>query len=190
MTHDIVVFLDQDALFRYPALPLEWLLNHWQHDAETSLMLAFDPNQDFNTDPHSNLYMNTGFIVAQNSSRTHDLLDAWLRCPTGADHEGCRRFAYDWPHEQAALMSFVKQIEFTRLSDVRAVPCGEANGSPWTADQHGCRGALVRHLWKEGKGRQPDELVDQVMHYLMPALYGDFRKDYNQGLATATSAEA
>ncbi|OAA78877.1 Galactosyl transferase [Akanthomyces lecanii RCEF 1005] len=189
-THEFVVFLDQDALFRYPTLPLEWLLNHWQHDDETSLMLAYDPDRPFNTDSHGNLYMNTGFIIAQNSSRTHDLIDAWLRCPEGAEHEGCMRFAYDWPHEQAALMSFVKEYEFTRPGDVRAVPCGEANGSPWTADQHGCRGALVRHLWKEGKGRQADELVDSVMQYLMPALYADFRDGHNQTLQAAAGVES
>ncbi|EJP67142.1 Glycosyltransferase, family GT34 [Beauveria bassiana ARSEF 2860] len=189
MSYDLVVFLDQDAVFRYPALPLEWLLNHWRHTNETALLLAADPDKAFNTDPHGSRYLNTGFIVAQNSTRTHRLIDAWLRCPFGAEYSGCRRFAHQWPHEQAALVSFVHRYAFTRPEDVRAVPCAEANGSPWTAAEHGCRGALVRHLWRNGKGRQPDELVDQVLRYLMPALYSDFRNGYYKTLAMASAPE-
>ncbi|ATY58511.1 Galactosyl transferase [Cordyceps militaris] len=187
LQYDIVVFLDQDAVFRYPALPLEWLLNHWQHTNATGLMLAADPDKPFNTDPRGQRYLNTGFIIAQNSSRTHDLIDAWLRCPAGDEFPDCRRFAYDWPHEQAALVSFVRHFRFARPDDVRAVPCAEANGSPWTAAEHGCRGALVRHLWKEGKGRQPEELADQVLQYIMPALWRDFRTSHYVAMAKASA---
>ncbi|OAR05003.1 hypothetical protein LLEC1_02759 [Akanthomyces lecanii] len=175
MTHDYVVFLDQDAMFRYPALPLEWLMNHWQHNDQTSLMLAAEPDKEYNTDGNGTLYFNTGFIIAQNSTRTHDIIDAWLDCPKGIKYDACRRFAWDWPHEQAALVGFVKQHEFTNPSDIRSVPCAEANGSPWTVEEHGCRGSLVRHLWLNGKNHQPTELIDQVMGYFMPALYSDFR---------------
>lgn len=184
MTHEFVVFLDQDAVFRYSALPLEWLLNHWQHNKETHLMLADEPEKEFNKDPHGILYFNTGFVIAQNSTRTHEIIDAWLDCPNGDKYNDCKRFAYDWPHEQAALVGFVKQNEFTLPNDIRSVPCSEANGSPWTAEEHGCRGALVSHLWLNGKNHQPEELVTQVTQYFMPALYNDFRTAHDKNSVT------
>ncbi|XWW98087.1 hypothetical protein V2A60_006083 [Cordyceps javanica] len=50
-------------------------------------------------------------------------------------------------------------------------------------------GALVRHLWRDGKGRQPEELVDQVLRYLMPALYSDFRDEYWKVMAEVLAQE-
>lgn len=180
MTHEFVVFLDQDAMFRYPAVPLEWLMNHWGHNKETRLMMAAEPDLPHNTNGHGILYANTGFVIAQNSTRTHDIIDAWMSCPEGIKYEDCKRYRYDWPHEQAALIGYVKQKEFTRPDDIRAVPCNEANGSPYTAKENGCRGALVRHLWTGGKGKQPGELIDHVMEYFLPALYKDYRESHDK----------
>ncbi|PHH60549.1 hypothetical protein CDD81_1554 [Ophiocordyceps australis] len=174
--YEFVVFLDQDAMFHRPHIPLEWLMNHWNHTSETSLMVAKDPDNPHNTDSNGNLFWNTGFIIAQNSSRLHELFDAWIECPRDTTSPGCSHYAYNWPHEQGALRTFIQQGLFNRSEDIHPVPCAEANGSPWTLDSDGagCGGVFVRHFWTNGKPHPPEELAENVMHYFVQQLHESF----------------
>ena len=172
--YDFVLFMDQDAMFRYPVLPLEWLMNHWNHTPKTLFMMSDEPVKDYNRHSNGKPYFNTGFIIAQNSTRTHEFIDAWEECPRESRYPGCGKWAHEWPHEQAALVGFVLD-DFNEPDDLRSVPCNEANGSPMTVDDEGCAGTLVRHFWTKGKGHQPEELADNVMRYFLPNLQEAFR---------------
>ncbi|PHH82189.1 hypothetical protein CDD82_6747 [Ophiocordyceps australis] len=174
--YELVVFLDQDAMFHHPHLPLEWLLNHWNHTSETALMVAQDPDLPHNKDANGNLFWNTGFIIAQNTSRANELFDAWIECPRDTTSPGCSHYAYNWPHEQGALRTFIQQGLFNRPEDIHPLPCSEANGSPVALSMSGpgCGGVFVRHFWSEGKSHPPEELADNVMRYFVKQLHGSF----------------
>lgn len=176
-SYEIVVFLDQDAMFHYPALPIEWLMNYWNHTLETRLMLAEDPDRDKNKDDSGTLYHNTGFIIARNSPRTFEIMDAWEECPRETKYFGCSRLAYQWPHEQAALGAFVSKLDFNDAEDIRGIPCSEANGSPMTYATEGCNGTFVRHFWMDGKSHPPNELADNILRYAVPMLHRAYLSD-------------
>jgi len=107
----IVVVMDGDALWNYPEIPLEWLMNHWDFTSESSLAISSDPTRMHNS--HGDQQANTGFIIAQQSDRTTEIMDAWLECPTGKRHPGCERYAVFRFHEQQAFNDYVR-YDFNR----------------------------------------------------------------------------
>ncbi|KAJ3483461.1 hypothetical protein NLG97_g7300 [Lecanicillium saksenae] len=139
-SHEIVVFLDQDAMFHYPTLPLEWLLNYWNHTAETRLMLAIDPDREHNGDRDGDLY------------------------------PGCGRYAYVMPREQASLVGFLKKSDFSDPEDISGSPCAEANGSPVMSESQGCEGVFLRHFWMDAKKYPTVELGEGLLRYIIPAM--------------------
>lgn len=101
--YDFVVVMDADAVVHYPEIPLEWLMNRWEFTQNTSFAMAIDPHGASlehpegeggeNLDSKGKIYDNTGFIIAHNIPRTHEILRDWLSCPTNEEkYPGCERF--------------------------------------------------------------------------------------------------
>ncbi|EKV11512.1 hypothetical protein PDIG_18300 [Penicillium digitatum PHI26] len=172
--YEYVVFLDADSMMPYPNLPMEWLFNYWDITPETLVAMALDPDAPHNRDWNGRTFLNTGFIIAQQSSRTHELFEAWENCPNETRYPNCGRWSGEWPHEQSAFGNYVR-YDFNRSEDIRVLSCGEANGCPEVAAT-GCVGELVRHYWGD-KSSLPAGAGDAVLQYLMPQLHGIFNRN-------------
>lgn len=168
-THDYIVFMDSDVMFHYPHLPLEWLLNYWNMTEQTLAMMAVDPDEPQNYDSKSNIYLNTGFVIAQQSERTQEMYQRWGDCPSENHYEGCSKWKLEWAHEQAAFGNYLR-YDFNREEDIRVLPCTEANGAPEAMHRGGCKGIFVRHFWID-KGLLAKGLGDSVMQYFVPRLH-------------------
>ncbi|KAF0643854.1 hypothetical protein FPSE5266_07137 [Fusarium pseudograminearum] len=107
-TYETVVFLDADAVFVYPEIPFEWLMSLWNITDETLVAMSNDPDSPRNRDGKGLVMMNTGFIIARQSTRTLSLFHDWNQCPTETKYEGCKRWMKDWAHEQAAFSNHVR----------------------------------------------------------------------------------
>lgn len=157
-THDIVVFLDADAIFHYIDLPLEWLMGHWNITENTLLAATIDIDESSNFDSKGNIYWNTGFIIAQQSERTQEMFTRWEACPTEEEYEGCSYWKESWAHEQAAFGNYIR-YDYNHSGYLQPLPCNEANGSPEPYGE--CRGVFVRHYW-HNKQKTIEELYEQV----------------------------
>lgn len=169
--YEYVVFMDSDAMMPYPNLPMEWLFNYWEITPETLVAMALDPEAPHNLDWNGRTFLNTGFIIAQQSPRTHELFEAWDDCPTETRYPDCAKWGREWPHEQSAFGNHVR-YEFNRSEDIRVLSCAEANGCPGVAAT-GCVGELVRHYWGD-KRSLPAGVGDAVLQYFLPQLHGTF----------------
>ncbi|KAF2875674.1 hypothetical protein BDV95DRAFT_485067 [Massariosphaeria phaeospora] len=168
-THDYIVFMDSDVMFHYPHLPLEWLLNYWGMTSETLAMMSIDPDEPQNYDEKGNRYLNTGFVIAQQSKRTQEMYKAWAECPLDTKYQGCAHWKTDWAHEQAAFGNYLR-YDYDRPEDIKVLPCVEANGAPEAEGRGGCKGIFVRHYWVN-KALLDRELGDSVMQYFLPRLH-------------------
>ncbi|KAH7369327.1 hypothetical protein B0T11DRAFT_278605 [Plectosphaerella cucumerina] len=186
-----VVFLDADAVFVQPNMPIEWLMGLWNITDKTMLAMAEDPNSTHNQDAKGWVLWNTGFVVAQASERTQELFDVWNDCPLGNRFPECRHWAYSWAHEQAAFGNHIRYA-YNKTDELRALPCSDANGAPYVG---GCRGRFVSHFWmhKEKtidvlhnmvgaalKRRLRDGQVDQVFDAFVHPLLGSVSTDLNK----------
>ncbi|RDA89717.1 hypothetical protein CP533_2512 [Ophiocordyceps camponoti-saundersi (nom. inval.)] len=184
--HDVCVYLDSDAIFPRLDLPFEWLLNYWQLTAEnSSLALALDPDLETNKDRLGNLYLNTGFIVAQNNERTYEILDAWNTCPDegGPYYPECAQFRYNEPGRPTDQAGF-RLLSYNYTDDIVQLPCVEANGFP--QNDWGCKGQFLRHLWT---GKEDQIKVD--VGEQLPGLYLRlFHEQYLDELHSFYMAEA
>ncbi|KAH8703180.1 hypothetical protein BGW36DRAFT_312173 [Talaromyces proteolyticus] len=183
-SYDYVVFLDSDAVFPHTHLPVEWLFNYWNIREETLLAMALDPDQPFNKDSRGNTNLNTGFIIAQASPRTTEMLNVWEDCVTDTKFEKCSKWRYEWSHEQAAFSDFMR-YEYERGTEVIELACTEANGYPQKADS-GCSGEFVRHFWL-GKELVADALRDTVSRYMALRLHETFRDYIDVSMVNASN---
>lgn len=178
--HHTCIYIDSDALFRNLDLPFEWLMNYWMiSPASNSLALAFDPAHEWNQDQFGKEYLNTGFLVAQNNTRTFEILDAWQDCPNdGGRYPECTKFRTNDPGRPTDQGGFGTYVRYDYADDIKELPCDEANGFP---EAHsGCDGTFIRHLWT-GK----DGLLKIFAGGQMPGPYLEyFHKEY-----LATEAE-
>lgn len=156
-THDFVVFMDADAVIQHPRLPFEWLMSLWNITPHHLLAMSEDPNSEINRDDKGWVLWNTGFIVAQASTRTQELFQRWEDCPVGDRYPECERWARDWAHEQAAFGRFVR-YDYNTTDELRAIPCMDGNGADYIGDKK-CGGVFVRHHWFE-KARTVTELYE------------------------------
>lgn len=145
--HDACVFIDSDAIFPHLDLPFEWLMNYWRINPDNnSLALANDPDEDYNKDRWGRIYLNTGFIVAQNNAKTYQILDAWNRCADdGEPYANCTEFRKNSPGRPTDQGGFGTYIRYDYFDDIRELPCTEANGFPLSGTD--CHGQFIRHLW-------------------------------------------
>ncbi|CAI7640250.1 unnamed protein product [Penicillium palitans] len=169
--YEYVVFMDADAMMPYPNLPMEWLFNYWEITPETLVAMALDPDAPHNRDWNNRTFLNTGFIIAQQRPRTHELFEAWENCPNETRYPECGRWGGEWPHEQSAFGNHVR-YDFNRSEDIRVLSCTEANGCPEVAAT-GCAGELVRHYWGD-KSSLPAGVGDAVLQHFLPQLHGTF----------------
>ncbi|KGO77164.1 hypothetical protein PITC_024060 [Penicillium italicum] len=106
--YEYVVFMDADSMMPYPNLPMEWLFNYWEIMPETLVAMALDPDAPHNRDWNGRTFLNTGFIIAQQSPRTNELFEAWESCPNETRYPDCGRWGAEWPHEQSAFGNHVR----------------------------------------------------------------------------------
>jgi hypothetical protein len=177
-THDYIVFMDSDVMFHYPHLPLEWLLNYWNMTVDTLAMMSIDPDEPQNYDEKGNRYLNTGFVIAQQSKRTQEMYKAWAECPSETRYKGCANWKVAWAHEQAAFGNYIR-YDYDRPEDIKVLPCVEANGAPEAVNRGGCKGTFVRHFWVD-KGLLSKGLADQVMQYFLPRLHQMYHQEASE----------
>lgn len=144
--HKIVVFLDADALFSEPTMPLEWLLSLWNVHDDILVAAAEDIYKKTNLDRKGRLYWNTGFVVAQNTPRTFDLFRSWKDCPSDREFPGCSQWNYRFAHEQAAFSNYIRE-KYNETDELRMIPCVDGNGSQYIPEKEECGGQFVQHLW-------------------------------------------
>ncbi|KAF7556432.1 hypothetical protein G7Z17_g1406 [Cylindrodendrum hubeiense] len=177
-THEIVVFLDADAVFMYKHMPFEWLMSMWNFTPDTLVAMAEDPNSKRNRDHNGWVMWNTGFIVAQQSNRTQELFDVWDRCPTNEKYETCGHWDKDWAHEQAAFSNHVR-YDYNATDELRVIPCMDGNGAPYIGDKK-CGGVFIRHHWFH-KDWPIRNLRDSILDLVVRRLHSHFhaeKQDY------------
>ncbi|KAJ5159807.1 uncharacterized protein N7482_006811 [Penicillium canariense] len=172
--HQFVVFMDADATFHYPQLPLEWLFNYWDITPDTLIAMAVDPNDPENLDARGRIFLNTGFIIAQQSPRTMELFEAWESCPeNNVGFPDCSWWSFHWPHEQGAFGTHIRYL-FNQPEDVKELPCAEANGCPDVANT-GCIGEFVQHWWAR-KDRVGPAVGESIIQNFLPQLHSLFNQ--------------
>ncbi|KAJ5537865.1 Galactosyl transferase [Penicillium frequentans] len=177
--YKFVVFLDGDTLFPYPHVPFEWLMNLWGITNNTLIAMPEDVNEAWSYDSRGGLILNSGFVVAQQSPRTHELLDAWATCPQETRYEGCAKYKDDWPKEQYTFSNWVR-YDFNRSEEVVAIPCTHAMGYPGAT--HGgdiCHGELMTH-YTTAKGETSAAVQKSIMQYMMRELHRQFHEEYDK----------
>jgi hypothetical protein len=160
--------MDSDAIWNHLELPFEWLLNHWNIGANTSLAISRDWGLCTAVDHKGCL--NTGFIVAQQGERTQEILKAWADCPSGVQFPGCEQYAFQRSYDQEAFNVYIT-LAFTRPGDLMRLPCDDTDGAPGTGV--GCEGVFVRHYWGE-KGGVRAGFADSIMRAVAGRLHGSF----------------
>jgi hypothetical protein len=176
-----VVFTDADILFPYLHVPLEWLFNYWDIQANNLVTMAMDPLDPLNFDMYGKVVLNTGFLIAQRSPRAHELFEAWESCPNDEHYPGCSYWSFNWSHEQAAFANYIR-YDYNWPDDVKALPCHEANGNPEVAN-FTCAGKLVRHYWATKAAVTP-ALEESVMQYFIHDLFDQFHDNYDNIVST------
>ncbi|KAJ5893701.1 Galactosyl transferase [Penicillium taxi] len=183
--YKFVIFLDADAIFHYPHIPVEWLLNYWNITPDTLVALALDPSDPVNNDDYGQNLLNTGFMIAQQSERTEALFKAWDTCPENEHYPNCSRWSFQWPHEQGAFGNHIR-YDFNRPEDVKILPCSEANGCPEAEFSSGCAGEFVQHWWY-AKASVPTVVEQSILDYFLPYLHELFLNDYERVTLNASN---
>lgn len=159
-------------------------MNYWQLDPVTSsLALAYDPDEDKNRDKQGTLYLNTGFIVAQNNPRVYEIMKAWDMCPLdGEPYPGCTEFRYNEPGRPTDQGGFGNYIRYDYANDIVPLPCNEANGFPLSETE--CHGWFIRHLWTGKKDHIKIEVEKQTPGPYLELLHRQFLAERKQFFMT------
>ncbi|EOA83305.1 uncharacterized protein SETTUDRAFT_94644, partial [Exserohilum turcica Et28A] len=162
--YQFVVVLDADAMVPHLEIPLEWMFNRWGIKEETSIALPWDTEEfrsggSISADSKGLRVLNTGLVIAQNSTNTLEMLEAWRDCPTETRYKGCAEWKFNWSHEQRA---FFEYLRYDYNDTIVAIPCEEAVGWPgfreemlapgsFDDDISDCNGTFIRHYTARGK---------------------------------------
>lgn len=179
--YQFVVAMDADAIVPHLEVPLEWMFNRWGVKEHTSMALPLDTeerrgNVSISTDSKGKLVLNTGFVVAQNSEKTLELLEAWRDCTSETRYPGCARWAYEWSHEQRAFSEYIR-YDFNTPETIVSIPCDDGVGwpgfkkdlereNPGIAD---CNGNFIRH-YTVGKHKVKESTSTSIMQLLSEVL--------------------
>lgn len=144
--YKFVVFLDSDAIFVEPQVPLEWLMDLWDIKDNTLAAMPIDRDHPSNYDSKGQLMWNTGFVITQQSQRTDQMFESWVNCPSDEEFPGCSFWEYNWAHEQAAFANYIR-YQYNASNELIAIPSNDANGSPYIPDNATCGGAFVSDYW-------------------------------------------
>ncbi|KAH8712016.1 hypothetical protein GQ44DRAFT_713973 [Phaeosphaeriaceae sp. PMI808] len=156
--YQFVVAMDADVAISNLELPLEWMFNRWGIQPHTSMALPWDTeelrnNKSISGDSKGLRVLNTGFVVAQNSITTLDLLEKWRDCTTEERYPGCATWKQEWSHEQRAFSEYIRYDYNITPETVVSIPCDDAVGWPGfrkdvedaNPDISDCNGNFVRH---------------------------------------------
>lgn len=156
-------------------------MNYWEiNPASNSLALAADPIKEYNKDEKGKVNLNTGFIIAQNNKRTHEIMHAWEHCPDdGSRYPGCQKYRNNKPGRPTDQAGFGSFVRYDYTADIKELSCDEANGFP---EAHvGCDGVFVRHFWtgkddftKTEAGRQMPGPYLELFHREFRSTVGGF----------------
>ncbi len=160
--HDLLVYMDADAYVTDTSLPFSTMFRSAGFKSYHSLMLAQDPFEDANLSSQGVPNLNTGFIVARNTTAAKKTLQAVLACPEQILE--CEYLKLHWPHEQGALSSYV--LPNLPKKTVLSAECNFFNGNPNLSH---CTGKYVSHLWF-GKGDLNAILIDDMASTLIHAV--------------------
>lgn len=170
--------MDGDTMFPYPHIPMEWLLNLWGVKNNTLIAMPEDVDEPWSYESRGNLILNSGFIIAQQSDRTHELLEAWTTCPKETRYPGCAPFNETWPLEQFTFSNWVR-YDFNGTDEVVAIPCTLAMGYPGAPEGGGiCHGELMTH-WTTSKDSTSAAVQKSVMQYVMREVHRQFHREYD-----------
>lgn len=179
--YQFVVAMDADVVVTHLELPLEWLFNRWGIREETSMALPWDTEEirqgaSISTDSKGLRVLNTGLVIAQNSSTTLELLEAWRDCTSETRYKGCSQWKYEWSHEQRAFSEYIR-YDFNKTPEtIVSLPCDDAVGWPGfredvlsqstlDEDVSDCSGTMFRHYTKD-KSLVKDTAAASVMQVL------------------------
>ncbi|KAF2027173.1 hypothetical protein EK21DRAFT_72543 [Setomelanomma holmii] len=187
--YEFVVAMDADVTVSHLDLPLEWMFNKWGVQKHTSMALPWDTeelrnNVSISTDSKGLLVLNTGFVVAQNSNTTRDLLEKWRDCTSEARYPGCAQWKENWSHEQRAFSEYIRYDYNHTPETIVSIPCDDAvgwpgfkkdveSGNPGISD---CNGNFVRH-YTLGKGQVKTAGSFSVMQLLADVLQKNLLKE-------------
>ncbi|KAH7066567.1 hypothetical protein FB567DRAFT_261116 [Paraphoma chrysanthemicola] len=156
--YDFVIAMDADVTIAHLDLPLEWMFNKWGIEKHTSMALPWDTeekhgNLSISVDSKGLRVLNTGFVVAQNSNTTRDLLEKWRDCTSEERYPGCAQWKEKWSHEQRAFSEYIRYDYNNTPETIVSIPCDDAVGWPgFKKDAAGyndalsdCNGNFVRH---------------------------------------------
>lgn len=175
--HETCLFLDSDAIFNRLDLPFEWLMNYWQvNKKNNSLALAADPNAKENQDKFGKVYLNTGFIIAQNNEKTFEIFDEWESCANdGGKHPECTEFRTNRVGKPTDQGGFGTYIRYDYPKDIKELKCTEANGFP--ESHSGCEGTFIKHLWTGKSNHIKVVAGQQLPGDLLYAFHSEFLKE-------------
>ncbi|KAH3920446.1 hypothetical protein HBH56_004610 [Parastagonospora nodorum] len=175
--YQFVVALDADVVLSHIEVPLEWMFNRWGIQQHTSMALPWDTEEIKNGVPVSLdskglRVLNTGFVVAQNSPTTIDMLEKWRDCTTETRYHGCGRWKQEWSHEQRAFSEYIRYDYNFTAETIVPIDCDDAVGWPGFAADNpqnpgisDCSGNFVRH-YTLSKSKVKDAGIMSVMNPL------------------------
>lgn len=184
--YQFVVAMDADVTISHLDLPLEWMFNRWGIQKDTSMALPWDTEEfrggkSISADSKGMRVLNTGLVIAQNSTTTLELLEAWRDCTTETRYKGCAQWKQKWSHEQRAFSEYVR-YDFNRTPEtIVSIPCDDAVGWPGfhkdmtnpekpKEDISDCNGNFIRHYTSIGKPRVKNAGAASVMQILSEAI--------------------
>ncbi|KAJ5390968.1 uncharacterized protein N7496_002036 [Penicillium cataractarum] len=176
--YEYVVFMDGDAIFTHPHLPLEWLLNYWGISNDTTMALAEDPSDPFFLNVKKlDINLNTGFVIAHQTPRSEEFFEAWMTCPDETRYEGCGRWKLTHTHEQAVVNEYLR---YDYPEEIQILPCTEANRYPNSGD---CNGEFISHYWPF-KDMIPAGAKEVMAQYFWPPLQKAYSHDRDNIIVT------
>jgi hypothetical protein len=185
--YQFVIVMDADVTIAHLDVPFEWMFNRWGIKPHTSIALPWDTEEfrdegSISLDSKGMRVLNTGLVVAQNSSTTLELLEAWRDCTSEKRYKGCAKWKNEWSHEQRAFSEYIRYDFNNTSGTIVSIPCDDAVGwpgfredmlsRPGTAnkDVSDCNGNFVRHYTTMGKSHVKEASASSVMQILSEAL--------------------
>ncbi|KAF1919502.1 hypothetical protein BDU57DRAFT_536479 [Ampelomyces quisqualis] len=190
--YQFVVTMDADVTIPHMEVPLEWLFNRWGIQPHTSIALPWDTlevrdGKKASVDSKGMLVLNTGFVVAQDSATTRDMLEKWHDCTSESRYAGCGTWAETWSHEQRAFSEYIRYDYNNTPETVVSIDCDDAMGYPGIAAEAArpgeyevsdCSGNFVRH-YTLNKGQVKEAGMLSVMNPLAELLRKQLLKNKN-----------
>jgi hypothetical protein len=189
--YQFVVAMDADVTIPHMEVPLEWMFNRWGIREYTSMALPWDTMELRNGEPISVdgkglRVLNTGFVVAQDSPTTRDMLEKWRDCTTETRYEGCAQWKQNWSHEQRAFSEYIRYDYNFTPETIVSIDCDDAIGWPgFKHDVEGgnegisdCSGNFIRH-YTLGKDQVREAGMLSVMNPLADILQKHLLKNQN-----------